>query len=474
MARRRTVRTRFAPSPTGVLHIGSAYAALFSYAFAKQAGGKFILRIEDTDRTRLVKGAEEAITEALEWLGLKWDEGPVRQSERLPLYQKYAEQLVRKGDAYYCFCSEERLKEGRKSQQKKGLPPRYDGRCRRLDPKRAAAKAKKEKHVVRLKVSRRGETSFTDLVRGKVAFKNAEINDQVLLKSDGFPTYHLAVVVDDHLMKITHIIRAEEWISSTPKHVLLYRAFGWKLPTFAHLPLLRERDKSKLSKRHGAVGVLEFRKEGYLPEALLNFIALLGWSYPGGKEIFSLAEFIEKLDLERISTSAPVFDRVKLDWMNGEYVRQLGNMKLGRRLGEYLKRFRRSELESGLLEKIVPLVRERIKKLSEFEELAGFFFKEIAWSKELLIQNSETVESTKEKLEESLKLLEGMKDWKTARLENGIRKLAEDQGWRAPKLFMILRVAVTGQKISPPLFESMEILGRERALRRIKRAASIL
>jgi len=418
--------------------------------------------------------SEQEILDSLEWLGLKWDEGPIRQSERLPLYQRYAKRLVGEGKAYYCFCSEKRLKEMRKDRQRRGLPPRYDGRCRRIDPDEAAARAKKEEHVIRLKVPKRGSTSFTDLVRGKVTFKNAEINDQVLLKSDGFPTYHLAVVVDDHLMRISHVIRAEEWISSTPKHILLYQAFGWKPPTFVHLPILRERDRSKLSKRHGAVGISEFRREGYLPEALLNFIALLGWSHPEGKEIFPLSEFVGKLDLTRISTSAPVFDRGKLGWMNGEYIRQLGNRELSRRIGKYLRKFRGLDLEPELLMRIVPLVRERIKKLSEFEGMAGFFFREIAWSKDLLIQKGETAESTKEKLERSLKLLEGMRTWEAGRLERAVRKLASDHGWEAPRLFMALRVAASGQRVSPPLFESMEILGKERVLRRIKRAASIL
>jgi len=468
------VKTRFAPSPTGVLHVGSAYTALFNFAFAKQNKGKFLLRIEDTDRTRLVKGAEEQIIAALAWLGLTWDEGPIRQSERLPFYQRYAKELVEKGKAYYCFCSEERLAKMRKSQQEKDLPPKYDGRCRRLDPKKAGERAKREKYVIRLKVPESGETSFTDLIRGRITFKNAEIDDQVLLKSDGFPTYHLAVVVDDHLMKVTHVIRAEEWISSTPKHILLYRALGWKIPTFAHLPLLRERDRAKLSKRHGAVGVVEFQEEGYLPEALLNFLALLGWSHPKGKDIFPLSEFIKKLDLARISTSAPVFDRGKLDWMNGEYMRKLKIKNLKLRICEYLKNYRGLAVNPDLIEQIVPLIRERIKKLSEFEEMAGFFFKDVAWSPELLVQQGETTVSAKEKLEESSKLLKGMEDWKAEKLEREMRKLAKNRGWKAPVLFMTLRVAISGKKVSPPLFESMEVLEREKVLQRIEKAASVL
>lgn len=468
------VKTRIAPSPTGAPHIGTAYAALFNYVFAKKNKGKFLLRIEDTDRTRLVEGAEEQIIEALGWLGLRWDEGPFRQSERLPLYQRHAEVLIERGKAYYCFCSEKRLEEMRKAQQERGLPPRYDGRCRQLDPREAASRAKKEKCVIRLKVPGSGETSFTDLIRGKITFKNAEIDDQVLLKSDGFPTYHLAVVVDDHLMGVTHVIRAEEWISSTPKHILLYRAFGWELPAFAHLPLLRERDRSKLSKRHGAVGVLEFREEGYLPEALLNFLALLGWSHPKEKDIFPLAEFIGEFDLSRVSTSAPVFDREKLDWMNGEYIRKLKIKELKFKICEYLRNFRGLDVDAKLIESIVPLIRERIKKLSEFETLAGFFFKDVAWSRELLVLKGETVDSAREKLEESLKLFKEIKGWGAEELEGKTRDLAKNLGWKAPNLFMVLRVAISGQKISPPLFESMEVLGREKVLQRIKNAASIL
>lgn len=468
------VKTRVAPSPTGAPHVGTAYAALFSYAFAKKYHGKFVLRIEDTDQTRLVKGAEQQILDALEWLGLRWDEGPFKQSKRLPLYKKYAEELVEKGAAYYCFCSEARLEDLRKKLQEKGLPPRYDGLCRHLDPREAKERTKKEKYVIRLAAPKEGVTHFNDLIRGEINFENSVLDDQVLLKSDGFPTYHLAVVVDDHLMEITHVLRAEEWISSTPKHLLLYQAFGWEPPVFGHLPVLRETDRSKLSKRHGSVGVLEFREEGYLPEALLNFLALLGWSHPQGKEIFSLDEFIANLDLSRISPTGPVFDRRKLDWMNGEYIRQSDPKQLGRRLERYLKEYRGLGIDRVLLEKVVPLVRERIKKLSEFEDLAGFFFRDIAWSKEMLIQESETLDSTREKLTATLNLLTCQNVWRAAVLEEEIRRLAEAHSWKAPRLFMLLRLAVTGQIVSPPLFESMEILGKEKTISRLDSAITVL
>lgn len=469
-----SVKTRVAPSPTGAPHVGTAYAALFSYAFAKKHGGKFLLRIEDTDRTRLVEGAEGQILAALAWLGLKWDEGPFRQSERLPIYKEHAQILIEKGAAYYCFCSEVRLEKLRQEAQKKGLPPRYDGLCRRLTQEEAKKRAGKEKFVIRLAVPRDGMTHFNDLIRGEINFENRVLDDQILLKSDGFPTYHLAVVVDDHLMEITHVLRAEEWISSTPKHILLYQAFGWELPVFGHLPVLRETDRSKLSKRHGAVAILEFKEGGYLPEALLNFLALLGWSHPQGKEIFSLKEFIENLDLTRISTTGPVFDRSKLDWMNGEYIRGLSASDLGARLREYLKEYRGLDVDQTLLERIAPLVGERIKKLGEFEELSGFFFKDIAWTKEVLLQKEETADSAREKLTAVKELFEAQKGWEAGVLEEEVRELGEKENWRAPGLFMLLRITVTGQTVSPPLFESMGVLGKEKTLQRLEGALSIL
>jgi len=468
------IKTRLAPSPTGAPHVGTAYVALFNWAWAKQNHGKFILRIEDTDRARFLPQAEGQILEALTWLGLSWDEGPLRQSERLPIYLDHAANLIKNDHAYYCFCSETRLEEVRQRAQKKGFSPRYDRFCRKIDPKVAAARSKKEKFVIRLKVPEKGTTSFADLIRGEISFENGVLDDQVLLKSDGYPTYHLAVVVDDHLMGITHVLRGEEWISSTPKHILLYQAFGWEPPRFAHFPVLREASRAKLSKRHGSVGILEFKEEGYLPEALLNFLALLGWSHPQGKEIFSVAELVEKLDLRRISPTAPVFDREKLDWMNGEYIRQLDTKQLGTKLKEYLKEYRGMETDLDILEKIAPLVRERIKKLGEFEGLAGFFFNDVAWTKEELIGRGESAGSAAEKLREAMARFEKEDDWETGRLEEEARGLAQEKGWKAPEFFMLLRVAVTGQAVSPPLFECMEVLGKEKTARRIAGALKII
>ena len=468
------IKTRIAPSPTGSPHVGTAYVALFNWAWARQNRGKFILRIEDTDRSRFLPEAEGQILEALNWLGLSWDEGPIRQSERLPIYLRHAEELIRKDHAYYCFCSEVRLEEIRQKAQKEGLSPRYDRFCRKLDLKTAEERAKKEKFVIRLKVPEEGTTSFTDLVRGEISFENRVLDDQVLIKSDGYPTYHLAVVVDDYEMEVTHVFRGEEWISSTPKHILLYQALGWTPPKFAHFPILRETSRAKLSKRHGSVGILEFKEEGYLPEALLNFLALSGWSHPQGKEIFSLTEFVEKFDLRRISTTAPVFDREKLDWMNGEYIRQFKIEDLKSKISNYLKEYRGLEIDPDILEKIIPLVRERIKKLGEFEGLAGFFFNDVAWTKEELLGGGESGGSAAEKLRGAVSRFEKEENWTTERLEEETRKLAQEKGWEAPALFMLLRVAATGQKVSPPLFESMEVLGKDKTVQRIKRAIKVL
>lgn len=467
------VKTRIAPSPTGAPHVGTAYVALFNWAFAKKNGGKFLLRIEDTDQNRLVKGAEEQILEALKWLGLSWDEGPIRQSSRLPIYRERAEKLVEDGSAYYCFCSEARLEKLREEAQKKGLPPRYDGRCRKLEPAEAKRRSEKEKFVVRLKVPEQGQTVFDDLIRGKISFENAVIDDQVLLKSDGYPTYHLAVVVDDHLMGVTHVLRGEEWISSTPKHILLYKAFGWEPPKLAHFPVLRETSRAKLSKRHGAVGILEFKEDGYLPETLVNFLALLGWSHPKGKEIFEVDEFVKEFDLARVSTTAPVFDREKLDWMNGEYIRQLDPSSLAKRVGEYFEFRSGRKLDPTVLEEVVPLVRERIKKLEEFESMAGFFFNDVAWSKENLVGKGESIGSTAEKLTAVTAVFE-KSAWEAKHLEERVRTLAREKGWETAPLFMLLRIAVTGQAVSPPLFESMAVLGKEKTTARIRGALKVV
>lgn len=459
------IRTRIAPSPTGLdLHIGNAYTALINYVWAKKNHGDFIIRIEDTDRTRLIEGSEERILSSLDWLGIPHDEGPdregpftpYRQSERLPLYKKYAEELIEKGHAYYCFCTSERLAEMRKEQEEKKLPPMYDGRCKSIPLDEARKRvAAGEKYVIRLNVPEEGETTFTDLIRGEITFKNSLIDDQVLLKSDGYPTYHLGVIVDDHLMEITHVIRGEEWISSTPKHILLYQFLEWEIPSYAHLSVLRNPDKSKLSKRRNPVWVGDYRKEGFLPEAIKNYLSLMAWSHPEGKEIFSVDEMIRVFDIGDIQSTAPVFDREKLRWMNGEYLRSKTDEALVALLFGFVPSL--SPDDEPLVKKIIPLIRDRMKILSEFDSLAGFFFTppkefERELKKEFVTILLEVLPSA---------------EWTHEGLEKVIRDAAEARTLKAKDLFMELRVAVTGKTVGPPLLESLVILGKEETLRRL-------
>lgn len=471
------IRTRIAPSPTGSdLHIGNVYTALINYVLAKQKGpaGKFIVRIEDTDRTRLIKGSEDKILDSLCWLGLAYDEGPdiggpyapYRQSERLELYKKYAEELVAKGLAYYCTCTSERLAKLREEQIKKGVPPRYDGFCREKTspiPSPERRGLGRGPYVIRLKVPHEGETIFNDLIRGEISFKNELIDDQVLLKSDGFPTYHLGVVVDDHLMEITHVVRAEEWISSTPKHILLYKAFGWALPQFAHLPLLRNPDRSKLSKRKNPVWVSWYKEQGYLPEAILNYLCLMGWSHPAGKDIFSLEEFIKEFKLEKVQTTGPVFDLAKLDWMNGVYIRQTKIENLKSKIDEFYG----GKYQEKMIAQILPLVVDRMKTLSDFEKLADFFFKKPSVDKELLLAGR-----TKDEVEKALSLfifrIEKLKAWTKENLDKEGMGTVEETGLKTGDLFMILRVAITGKSVTPPLSETMVVLGKTETIDRLQ------
>jgi len=416
------IKVRIAPSPTGSPHVGTAYTALFNYIFAKKHNGEFILRIEDTDRKRYVPEAEEELLEALEWLGIQYDEGPIKQSERLDIYQKYAKDLVEKEAAY------------------------------------------EDEGAIRQRVPKEGETKFVDEVRGEISFANKNLDESVLLKSDGYPTYHLGVVVDDHLMGITHIIRGEEWISSVPKHVLLYQALGWELPKFIHLPLLRDPKRAKLGKRFGDVSLGWFKGEGFLPQALLNYLALLGWAHPEQKEIFDLEEMAEKFEFKDVNKAAPVFDLEKLKWMNGVYIRSLSISELSSMLG-------------GKDEKIVALVQERMKTLKEFEELTIFFFEEPEIDPKILVQEGRTAEETKEVLSNVKSQLSNVtkEDWKTEQTEKICRAFVKDNpNWDVRDLFMSLRIALTGRTVSPPLFETMEVLGREKTLQRLQNAADVL
>ncbi len=480
-----TVRVRFAPSPTGYLHVGGARTALFNWLFARHHGGKFILRIEDTDRTRYREDALEDIMEGLRWLGLDWDEGPevggpygpYFQSQRLPLYRKYAQRLVDSGHAYYCYCSPERLERVRQEKLRRGEPDLgYDRHCRYLTAKeRAEYEAQGIVPVVRFKAPLEGQTTFHDLIRGDIAVDNSTLDDFILLKSDGYPTYHLANVVDDHLMEITHVMRADEWIPSTPRHVLLYRAFGWKPPAFAHLPIiLAPGGKGKLSKRHGATSLLEFRRQGYLPEAMINFLALIGWAYDGKTELFTREELIEKFDLSGVNKSPAAFSYEKLEWMNGVYIRQLEPDELAERLLPFLTR---AGLPADLttVRRITPLIQERIKKLADVVEWTDFLFTtELSYDPQLLIGKGMTAEESLAALRKAREILAALPDFKEETLERALRGLLEELGLKARQFFGIVRAAVTGKKVSPPLFGTLSILGREKVLKRLDRAEEIL
>lgn len=471
-----TIRTRIAPSPTGVdLHIGNAYTALINYVVAKKAGGQFIIRIEDTDRTRLVEGSEERILASLDWLGIPHNEGPdiggqyepYRQSDRLPIYKKYAEELVGKNHAYYCFCSAERLEIMRKGQEAEHKPPMYDGLCKKIDPDEARARVTKgESHVIRMNVPDTGVTKFTDLIRGEVSFENALIDDQVILKSDNFPTYHLGVVIDDHEMKISHIIRGEEWISSTPKHILLYQFFGWDIPSIAHVSVLRNPDRSKLSKRKNPVWVSDYKAKGYLSEAILNYLASLAWSYPDGRDIFFVDEMVSVFDISQLKTSAPIFDVEKLRWMNGEYIRMMTNDELAVSIQEYINAYSPEvvngdaaalQLTNNEIKRVIPLVKERMKTLAEFWSLAGFFFGKPR-------EFERPIDNVKKDI---AKTAIHDCEWTHDAMEQAIRDAAEKANAKVRDVFMELRLAVTGKTVGPPLLESLEILGKEETLARL-------
>lgn len=460
------IRTRIAPSPTGQdIHIGNLYTAYINWAFARKHNGQFLIRIEDTDRTRYVEGAEAKILNTIKSYGLDYDESidrdgpykPYRQSERLDIYKKYAEKLIEKGRAYYCICTKERLDEVRKQLIAEKKVPKYDKHCLHIQDEVKKKVKGGEQYVIRLNVPENVDVTFHDIIRGDVTINTNNIDDQVLMKSDGFPTYHLAVVIDDYLMKISHVIRAEEWISSTPKHVLLYQAFGWDLPIFAHLPILRNPDKSKLSKRKNPVWASWYLEQGYLPEAILNYLALMGWSHPKEKDIFDKEEFIKVFTLERVSPVGPAFDPKKLEWMNGQYIMKLTDEELAEKLLQF---YADKKLDTAFVSKTVPLVKERIKTLSEYYPLISFFFEkpttyevDLAGSKEII-----------EKIVEKLKTIT---NWKAEVIGSEMMSLAKELGVPNSTFFMTLRVVISGKKITPPLNESMEILGKEECIKRL-------
>jgi glutamyl-tRNA synthetase len=475
-----TVRVRIAPSPTGDPHVGTAYIALFNYCFARKNGGQFILRIEDTDRTRSTKESEAAILRALKWVGLTWDEGPdvggpcgpYRQSERAEIYKQYADILVERGRAYRCFCTAERLAALREEQRRLKKDGGYDGLCRTIPAAESAARAAAgETHVIRLAMPREGKITFHDELRGDLEFDHAQIDDQVLLKSDGFPTYHLANVVDDKLMGITHVIRAEEWISSTPKHVVLYDAFGWPQPKWVHMPLLRNADKSKISKRKNPVSLDYYRDAGVYPEVLLNFLGLMGWSFGGDREKFTLAEMVDAFSLDKIALGGPVFDLEKLSWLNGIYIREQSPEELVRHLREW--RFS----DAHLLE-IAKLIRERVRRLDEVLPATEFFFSgdlDFAPLAKDLVPKGRTAKETATMLGELAEVWEAHRGaFTAAALEPICREFCEKKDWKTKELFMLLRLIATGRTASPGLFETMEVLGRELVRRRLRLAADCL
>jgi glutamyl-tRNA synthetase len=474
------VRVRFAPSPTGAPHVGNIRTALFAYLWARHTGGKFILRIEDTDQAREVENGLELILESLRFLGLNWDEGPdiggdygpYRQSERLSIYQEHAKQLVAKGAAYYCYCTSERLERMRAEQKALGLPTRYDGKCRRLTPEeRTQHEQAGDSKVVRLAVPQEGTTTLNDFIHGDLTIANKDVDDQVLLKSDGFPTYHLAVVVDDHLMKILPVMRGDDWIPSFPKHVLLYKAFGWEVPPHGHLPNVLGSDKKKLSKRHGATSVFQFKQEGYLAEALLNFLALLGWAYDDKTELFTREKLIECFELEKIGHAPAIFDLTKLDWMNSVYIRELSDDDLAKRLLAFLP-----QADYATMREFAPIIKTRIKKLSDIVTLGDFLFEEeLEYDPQLLIGKGMDAPSALAGLRATQATLEKYPSYADEeRIEAELRTAAERLGMKNAAFFGTLRVAVTGKTVSPPLMGSIRVLGREKTLRRIARALSLL
>jgi glutamyl-tRNA synthetase len=490
------VRTRIAPSPTGFAHLGTIYQALINYAYAKGRDGNFVWRSEDTDQARFVKGAEENLNQHLHWFGLVPDESPFeggkfepyRQSERLETYQKYAKELIENGHAYYCFCSAERLTEVRQQMQKDGKPPMYDKHCANITVTDAEERISKgESFVIRMKILPDEIIKVYDEVLGDVEFNSSTIDDQVLIKSDGFPTYHMAVVVDDHLMEITHMVRAREWLPSSPKQVLLYRYFGWELPKLIHVPVILNSDgKGKLSKRHGHSSADYYRQLGFLPKAILNYLAQIIWNHPKGKEIFELKDFVQYFDYKDIISQGPRFDLDKLKWINGQYIRLLKLAELYDMLIEHYTYTKDEEVLKWLEDKdyslkVIPLIQERLSILSDFKELVSYFYSDsvipsnegIQEYQDLLIKSGQDKDQVMVLLSFVHDEIKQVESWKTENLhkvEAEIRNLAEKNTWKTLNAFMPIRVALTGTRQSPPLFDVIEVLGKEKTLHRLNLA----
>jgi glutamyl-tRNA synthetase len=484
-----TVRVRLAPSPTGEPHVGTMRTAVFDWLLARHEGGQCIVRVEDTDRARYSPEAVDSLLSALRWLAIEPDEGPVEggpygpyvQSERLPLYQAAAAELIAGGHAYRCYCTPERLEQMRQAQQLAKEPPRYDRRCRWLsDEERTSQEAAGLPSVVRFAVPLEGDTHVFDLIRGEITFANSSQDDFVILKSDGFPTYHLAVVVDDHAMAITDVLRGDEWLASFPKHALLYEALGFAQPRFAHLPLILAPDRKKLSKRHGDTAFSEFQRQGYLPEALFNFLGLLGWSLDDKSDIISREEFVRHFTLERINKSPAIFDVEKLTWMNGHYMRSLPletiTQYIAERLDADLPLDILRPLDLGLVARLAPIIRERMKLLSEAAGLTSFFFRDEPYDYDVKLLLGKRFVNDRElaatALTAVIAALRPLADWSAAALEEAIEPVCEQLGLKKGELYGLVRVATTGRTVTPPLFESMEILGESRCLARLDEALS--
>lgn len=475
-----SVRVRIAPSPTGDPHVGTAYMALFNLIFARHHQGKFILRIEDTDRSRSRPEYEQNIYKALSWCGITWDEGPdvggpfgpYRQSERFDLYKKHCQDLLDKGMAYKCFCTAQELDEMRQSQAKLGISRQgYDRRCRQLTPSEVAEKEKAGiPYVVRIKMPLEGECRYDDAIKGSISFPWADVDDQVLLKSDGFPTYHLANVVDDHLMQITHVIRGDEWMSSTPKHIYLYEAFGWEPPIFMHMPLLLGKDGKKLSKRKNPTSIFFYRDSGFLPEAFLNFLTLMGYSMPGDREIYSLEDIIKEFDQKRIGVSGAVFDMQKLEWINQQYI--INNIPVD----NLWNRIKDWSFNEDYMRKLMPLCHQRLKTFGDFMDVCDFFFiNHLRYSQELFAIKGTTPELLCQLLQAIMWHLDEQENWGSDAVNQASREVADVFGVNHKKVIMpLLFATIMGKTQGPPLFDSVGILGKDRARARFMNTIEFL
>ena len=485
------VRVRYAPSPTGNQHIGGVRTALFNYFFARAMNGKFILRIEDTDQTRSSEESVKDLYDTLAWLDVEWDEGPEKggpygpyiQSERIELYRTYAQQLVDKGKAYRCYCTSERLDALREQQiASKSKVQGYDRHCSHLSPQQIEQYEKEKRpYVIRLKVPVEGKTTFHDVLMGDITRKNKDVSpDPILLKSDGYPTYHLANVIDDHLMHITHIMRAQEWIPSGPLHILLYEAFGWEPPMYCHLPMVMGKDGQKLSKRHGSTAVKDFREKGYLPEALMNYVSMVGWSYDDKTEFFTKEQLCSLFSLEKINKAPGIFDYKKLDWYNGMYIREKSDEQLAQLLLPYMKKAsfipeEHSSEEYQRFLSLIPLVKERLKVLSDVVEMVRFLYEDIEVDDAtLFVPKKQTLAQTLEAIQAAYAIMDGREDEEDETIEGLLSEKAKEMGLKVNGIFMPIRVAVTGSAVSPPLFDSIRVLGYDKALQRIEKAIMLI